>query len=157
MTFDAQLQRKIMGCFATGVTVVTCEHDGKLHGMTANAVTSLSLDPPLVLVAVAKTAGFHATLTAARSFAMNMLSEAQQDLSNRFAQKGEKPFDDIPHTCGETGAPIFNEALAHVDCQLEEILAGGDHDIFIGRIVAGKAGEGRPLLYFNGQYRSLAE
>ncbi|MCA9246370.1 MAG: flavin reductase family protein [Planctomycetales bacterium] len=156
MVFDSKLQRKIMGGFATGVTVVTCRVGDELHGMTANAVTSVSLDPPLVLVAVAKSAGFHAQLSAAGSFAMNILTAEQEELSNRFAMKGAKPFDDIPLQTSETGTPVFAEGLGFVECKVAEVLAGGDHDIFLGEIVAGEARDGEPLLYFAGGYRRIS-
>jgi flavin reductase (DIM6/NTAB) family NADH-FMN oxidoreductase RutF len=155
---DSQLQRRIFGQFATGVTVVTTKREDQLHGMTANAVTSLSLDPALVLVAVDKRAGMHAALRESHFFALNILSEGQEHLSRRFAMTGPKEFGDIVTSTAETGALIFVESLAWVDCRLKEVLPGGDHDIFIGEIVAGALGEeGRPLLYFAGKYRKIAD
>jgi flavin reductase (DIM6/NTAB) family NADH-FMN oxidoreductase RutF len=157
MAFDPLAQRRIMGHFATGVTVVTARHHGKIFGMTANAVTSLSLDPSLVLVAVDKTAAMHATLTASRHYALNILSESQEHLSRRFALRGPKEVDDVTWITASSGAPILADALAWVDCRLAEILPGGDHDIFIGEILAGDCRDGLPLVYFCGQYRRLAE
>jgi flavin reductase (DIM6/NTAB) family NADH-FMN oxidoreductase RutF len=155
---DSQLQRRIFGQFATGVTVITTKCGDQFHGMTANAVTSLSLDPALVLVAVDKRAGMHTALRESQFFALNILSDAQENLSRRFAMTGPKEFGDILTSTAETGALIFVEALAWVDCRLKEVLPGGDHDIFIGEIVAGALGaEGRPLLYFSGKYRKIAE
>jgi flavin reductase (DIM6/NTAB) family NADH-FMN oxidoreductase RutF len=155
---DSQLQRRIFGQFATGVTVVTTKRGDQFHGMTANAVTSLSLDPALVLVAVDKRAGMHAALCESHFFALNILSETQEHLSRRFAMTGAKEFGDILTSTAETGALIFVEALAWVDCRLKEVLPGGDHDIFIGEIVAGALGkEGRPLLYFSGKYHKIGE
>ncbi|MGE3409575.1 MAG: flavin reductase family protein [Pirellulales bacterium] len=157
MPFDSLLQRKIMGRFATGVTVVTTVHDGELRGMTANAVASLSLDPPLILVAVARQAQMHAHLTASRFFAVNILDESQQELSQRFAKPGPKEFADLAWRAGETGAPLFEQGLGWLDCELHSILPGGDHDIFVGQIVAGDHRDGAPLLYFSGKYQKLAE
>lgn len=157
MSFDSQLQRRIMGRFATGVTIVTTRCGDRLAGMTANAVASLSLTPPLVLVAVDKTALFHAALTEGRCFAMNILTEQQEALSRRFAQRGPKDFSDLQLTTAVTGAPVLIDALAYVDCRLYTVLPGGDHDIFVGEIVAGEARDGRPLLYYCGQYARLAE
>lgn len=157
MPFDSLLQRKIMGRFATGVTVVTARRGEELVGMTANAVTSLSLAPPLVLVAVDKRAQMHAHLTASRSFALNILDASQEPLSARFAKPGPKDFSDIAHRPGETGSPIFEQGLGWVDCRLHEILPGGDHDIFIGEILAGDHRDGQPLLYYAGKYARLAE
>jgi flavin reductase (DIM6/NTAB) family NADH-FMN oxidoreductase RutF len=154
--FDSKLQRHIMGRFATGVTVVTTVHDGVFSGLTANAVTSLSLSPPLVLVAVEKTAHSHSYMLKGRVYAMNILAEDQADLSQRFATRGPKDFGDLQYTVGETGAPILAGTLGYVDCRVVEVLPGGDHDIFVGEIVAGEAREGRPLLYFGGKYENLA-
>ncbi len=157
MAFDSLAQRRIMGHFATGVTVVTARNNGEIQGMTANAVTSLSLNPPLVLVAVDKTAAMHAALTASRHFALNILSESQENLSRRFAMRGPKEVNDLTWITASSGAPVLADALAWVDCRLAEILPGGDHDIFIGEILAGDSRDGLPLLYFGGKYLRLAE
>jgi len=158
MAFDSKLQRRIMGRFATGVTVVTTAGKGGLGGLTANAVTSLSLDPPLVLVAVDKKAGSHAEIKANGCYAMNILASDQEELSKRFATPGPKDYSDLKWHAGVTGAPILEGAVGYVDCRLREILPGGDHDIFIGEIVAGDArDDALPLLYFSGKYRLLAE
>jgi flavin reductase len=157
MTFDSKLQRRIMGQFATGVTVITTRRGNEICGMTANAVTSLSLEPPLVLVAVDKRAQMHGHLSEVRVFAMNILSDQQEALSQRFAARGPKETSDLALTTAVTGAPILADALAYVDCKLVEILPGGDHDIFIGEIVAGDVREGRPLLHYGGKYGRLAE
>jgi|SRR5215469_4258371 len=155
--FDSQLQRRIMGHFATGVTVVTTRRGEELCWMTANAVASLSLDPPLVLVAVDKRAQMHEHLMEARFFAVNILNEDQEAISRRFAMRGPKEWSDLTLTTAVTGAPIIDGALAYLDCKLAEVLPGGDHHIFTGEIMAGDVGEGRPLLYYQGKYARLAE
>jgi len=158
MTFDGTLQRKIMGRFATGVTLVTTAGDGRQNGLTANAVTSLSLDPPLVLVAIDKRAGTHADLLRNGCFALSILSADQEEVSRRFATPGPKDFSGLSWKTAQTGAPILEGALGYVDCRVTEVLSGGDHDIFIGQILAGEFDEtGLPLLYFAGKYRRLAE
>jgi flavin reductase (DIM6/NTAB) family NADH-FMN oxidoreductase RutF len=157
MAFDSQAQRRIMGHFATGVTVVTANQDGQIVGMTANAVTSLSLNPPLLLVAVDKSAAMHASLCASRCFAINILTEGQEHLSRRFAMRGPKEVNDLRWITGESGAPILADALGYLDCRLANILPGGDHDIFIGEILGGDARGGAPLLYYGGKYRRLAD
>ena len=157
MAFDAKEQRRIMGFFATGVTVVTTHSGGVFHGMTANAVTSLSLTPPLVLVAVDKENQTHANISEGRCFAVNILNADQEAVSQQFAAPGPKDFSKVAHAIGSTGAPILTDALGYVDCRLHEILPGGDHDIFVGEIVEGEAGGGIPLLFYSGQYRHLAE
>jgi len=157
MAFDAGQQRKIMGHFATGVTVVT-SGGPEPTGLTANSVTSLSLDPPLILFALKKDAGSQEAFRESNCFAMSILSADQQDISNRFATPGPKDFSDLESSTAETGAPIIGGALGWVDCQLSEIVEGGDHDIFIGEIVAGELLQegGEPLLYYAGGYREIA-
>ena len=156
MALDHLDQRRIMGHFATGVTVVTTWHEDKPQGMTANAVASLSLDPPLVLVSVDVEAQMNACLKESTCFAINILTEKQEALSVRFARHGPKDFSDIDYRSETTGSPVLEQALAYVDCRVKEILPGGDHDIFIGEIVAGDAREGRPLIFYGGQYGSLS-
>jgi flavin reductase (DIM6/NTAB) family NADH-FMN oxidoreductase RutF len=157
MAFDQAKQRKIMGHFATGVTVVTTGGAAGTHGLTANAVASLSLDPPLVLVAVDKKAHSWEFLRANRCFAVNILTLEQEAISRRFATPGPKDFDDLPVRTAETGAPILADCLAYLDCRVVGILPGGDHEIFVGQIVAGELHDGIPLLYYSGKYRRLAD
>ncbi len=154
MAFDSKLQRTIMGRFATGVTVVTTGRDGNYSGLTANAVASLSLNPPLVLVAVERRAHSHEYLMRDRVFAMNILAANQEHLSQRFATHGPKIFTDLEFKTGESGAPILAGTLGYVDCKVVEIVPGGDHDIFVGEILTGEAYDGAPLLYFCGKYRA---
>ena len=157
MAFDSALQRQIMGRFATGVTVVTTAAGDEVSGMTANAVMSLSLDPPLVVVSVDRQATMHGLLQRGQCFAINILRREQEDLSNRFAQRGPKDFSDLETKTAESGAPILTAALAYVDCRLVEIAAAGDHDMFIGECLAGEAGDGAPLIFFRGRYGELSE
>jgi flavin reductase (DIM6/NTAB) family NADH-FMN oxidoreductase RutF len=157
MVFDQAKQRKIMGQFATGVTVVTTGGKAGQHGLTANAVASLSLNPPLVMVAVEKSAHSLKFLKANRCFAVNILRLEQEEISRRFARSGPKDFTGLALTSAVTEAPILADCLAFVDCRVTEILPGGDHEIFIGEIVAGAHHEGSPLLYYRGKYGRLAE
>jgi flavin reductase len=157
MTFDSKKQRKIMGQFATGVTVVTTGGEAGLHGLTANAIASLSLNPPLVLVAIDKGAHSLDYLKKNRCFALNMLRLDQEEISRRFATPGPKDFAGIKIATATTAAPILSDCLAFVDCRVVDILPGGDHEIFVGEIVAGEYHGGEPLLYFAGSYRRLAE
>lgn len=159
MPFDSALQRKIMGHFATGVTVITTRVGEELQGMTANAVTSLSLNPAQVLVCIDHRAAMLEYVKASQCYAMNFLAAAQEDLSRRFAAKGPKTFSDLDWFAGETGSPIFRNSLAYVDCRVVDIAKGGDHDIFIGEIVAGDIlqADAPPLLYYAGNYRRLEE
>jgi flavin reductase (DIM6/NTAB) family NADH-FMN oxidoreductase RutF len=157
VTFDSKQQRKIMGQFATGVTVVTTDGEAGPHGLTANAVASLSLDPPLVLVAVEKRAHSLEYLKMNRCFAVNILRLDQEAISRRFATPGPKDFTGLNITIASTTAPILTDCLAFVDCRVVEILPGGDHEIFVGEIMAGEYHGGDPLLYFAGGYRRLAQ
>jgi flavin reductase len=157
MAFDSKKQRQIMGQFATGVTVVTTGGEAGVHGLTANAVASLSLDPPLVLVAVDRRAATLDYLRKNRCFAVNILRVEQEEISRRFATPGPKDFSDLDILTAVTSAPILADCLAFVDCQVVEILPGGDHEIFVGEIVAGEDHGGDPLLYCRGKYLRLSD
>jgi flavin reductase (DIM6/NTAB) family NADH-FMN oxidoreductase RutF len=157
MKFDSRKQRKIMGQFATGVTVVTTGGEAGTHGLTANAVASLSLDPPLVMVAVDKHAATLDFLKKNQCFAVNILRVEQEEISRRFATPGPKDFSDLSVVTAATSAPILADCLAFVDCRVVEILPGGDHEIFVGEIVAGEFHGGEPLLYYAGNYRRLSK
>jgi flavin reductase (DIM6/NTAB) family NADH-FMN oxidoreductase RutF len=157
MAFDPAKQRKIMGEFATGVTLVTTGGKAGTHGLTANAIASLSLDPPLVLVAVDKQAHSMDFLKVNRCYAVNILRVEQENISRRFAVPGPKDFDGLAVLSAVTGSPILADCLAYLDCVVVDILPGGDHEIFIGEIVAGDVHGGEPLLYHSGKYRWLGE
>ena len=156
MAFDSKLQRQIMGCFATGVTVVTTRCGDHITGMTANAIMSLSLEPPRIVVSVDKLSHMHESLLQGKCFAINVLRADQEATSRQFAMPGPKDFSGLPLTVAETGAPVFVEALAFVDCRLVEILSGGDHDMFLGEPVVGEARDGEPLIFYGGGYTQLA-
>jgi len=157
MAFDSNKQRDIMGRFATGVTVVsTIVGENDTWGMTANAVTSLSLDPPLVLVAVQKETQTYEYLKISKCFAISILAKDQQVIADRFAFKGPKDFSGLETKTALTGAPVLSESLGWIDCRLTDILPGGDHDIFVGEVVDGDVGHGEPLLFYSGNYTQLA-
>ena len=155
MAVDEKLQRQVMGRFATGVTVVTTRNGDERHGMTANAVMSLSLDPPLIVVSVDKTAHMHGALLESRCFAVNVLKQEQEPLSRRFARRGPKDFSDLSCTVEETGSPILDDALAYADCKVVEVLSGGDHDMFVGELLAAESRGGQPLIFYGGSYARL--
>ena len=152
MAFDSKLQRQIMGRFATGVTLLTTRFGEDIMGMTANAVMSLSLDPPRIVVAIDKRNNTHKHLNQGKCFAVNVLRADQEEISRRFSSSGPKGFAGLDVTSAETGAPILVNALAFVDCRLIETFPGGDHDLFIGEPVAGEARGGSPLIFFAGEY-----
>lgn len=145
-----------MGRFATGVTVVTTRVGDEITGMTANAVISLSLEPPLILVAVELKGLMHGALKEGGCFAVNVLRADQESLSTHFATPGPKDFAGIELTAAVTGAPILAAAIAYADCKVVEVVRGGDHDMFVGQMLAGETREGDPLLYYGGRYARLA-
>ncbi len=153
--------RRVMGRFATGVTVITTSLGEEKHGMTANAVTSVSLEPMLVLVCVEKNADTHDILKRAGIFAVNILSGDQAELSEKFAKKefeNAHGLDDVPHHVAATGAPIIDGCLAYLDCRTLTEHHGGDHTIFIGEVLdAGELAEGEPLVFYRGRYGKVAE
>ena len=154
---DARTFRDALGCFATGVTVVTafCP-DGTPIGLTANSFTSVSLDPPLLLVCIANNAGSAPFLREAERFAVNVLQIGQQPTSNRFAGKGEDRFAATPWEVGEFGTPVLTGSLSSFECVRDAVHDGGDHFLLVGRVVKAIFEPRRdPLLYFRGKYRKL--
>jgi len=154
---DPKEIRRVMGHFATGVTIITtCSADGTPYGLTANAFTSLSLDPPLCLVCVDRKAESFAHFYDSRVFTVNVLTREQEELSNRFAKSGGDKFTSVATIPGHHGAPLIAGALAHLECRITDTLEGGDHVIHVGRIEHVDVSQGDPLLFFQGRYRALA-
>ena len=154
---DQRRFRDTVGRFATGVTVITV-NDGRIaRGMTANAFSSLSLDPTLLLVCVDKGATAHPVLERAGAFAVNILAADQIEVSRTFSRKGVEDMADVPHRSAVTGAPIIEGVVAWMDCRIQERLEGGDHSIFIGRVVELDIArpEADPLLFYAGGYREM--
>jgi flavin reductase (DIM6/NTAB) family NADH-FMN oxidoreductase RutF len=145
--------RLICGRFATGVCVLTaCNRDGVPHGLTINSFTSVSLDPPLVMVAIAHSSTQLAGFDDAHFFAVNILAETQQSLSVYFATREPGRFDGIRWTPGKTGAPLLEETLGVIECRTVQRFDAGDHRILVGEAVAAETHEGRPLLYYRSGY-----
>ncbi|HKX92647.1 MAG TPA: flavin reductase family protein [Sphingomicrobium sp.] len=154
---DPRTLRDALGCFATGVTVVTClDPDGKPAGITVNSFTSVSLDPPLLLVCLHKKAAAAGALVAAESFAVNVLQREQQPASITFSRRVEDRFGNTPWSCGEAGAPILADSLCVFECERFAVYDGGDHHILVGRVVKASFDAALdPLLFFRGSYRRL--
>jgi flavin reductase (DIM6/NTAB) family NADH-FMN oxidoreductase RutF len=154
---DPRAFRDASGWFATGVTVITTrDHDGAPVGFTANSFTSVSLDPPLVSFALYRGANCHAAFAAARHFAVNVLAEDQEELSRRFAGIDSDKWRGIAFTLGETGCPLFEGVLAGFECARYAAYEGGDHDIFLGRVLHITARRtGSPLIFCRGSYAAL--
>jgi flavin reductase (DIM6/NTAB) family NADH-FMN oxidoreductase RutF len=157
--------RRTMAHFATGVTVVTTVLEGRFYGLTVNAFCSVSLEPTLVLISIDKTAQTYPILARSQAFGVNILTARQQYLSERFARKdtGEgKNFADIKLHTGGTGVPLFDEAMAYLECRVLTQYEGGDHTLLLGEVIdlqhddtAGADGpESQPLLYFRSRYCS---
>jgi flavin reductase (DIM6/NTAB) family NADH-FMN oxidoreductase RutF len=138
------------------VTVVTCLNDGAPAGLTVNSFTSVSLNPPLLLVCIHKQAASAAALTEASHFAVNVLQTGQQPASLRFSTRDEDRFGATPWSCGEAGAPILEESLGVFECERFALYDGGDHHMLIGRVAKASFDAGLdPLLFFRGRYRRL--
>ncbi len=158
---DAATFRDLMGRFATGVTVITAADGDRYHGMTANAVTSVSLDPLLLLVCVDRTTYMHDILRASGRFVVNILAADQERVSRQFAKKMEPELRSLRgerFQLSASGLPILSDALAYLDCRLAFAYHGGDHTIFVGEVVDGAAlREAPPLIFYRGSYRTLAD
>lgn len=159
MAVDSIEFRNVMSHFATGVTVITSAHGDLLQGMTANALTSLSLDPMMVLICVDKGTHTHGVLDRGGVFAVNILAEHQEEVSRIFARRAEPETGSLrgqPFTRGATGAPILQDCLAYLDCRVAGVLDGGDHSIFLGEVVDARVvSDARPLVFYGGGYRSI--
>jgi flavin reductase (DIM6/NTAB) family NADH-FMN oxidoreductase RutF len=154
---DPRTLRDALGCFATGVTVVTCfDQQGQPFGITANSFTSVSLDPPLFLVCIHKNSACAAALAEAKHFAINVLQTGQQPASIRFSTRAEDRLGVNDWSRGEFGSPVLQESLGAFECERFAIYDGGDHDILVGQVVKASFNtELDPLLYFRGRYRRL--
>ncbi len=154
---DPRTLRDALGCFATGVTVVTCvDGNGNPAGLTVNSFTSVSLDPPLLLVCIARPAASANALINASHFAVNVLQTGQQPASIRFSTRDQDRFGTTPWSCGEAGAPILKDSLGVFECERFAVHDAGDHHILVGQVVKASFDAGLdPLLYFRGRYRRL--
>lgn len=144
-----------MSHFASGVTVVTTEHDGKPYGMTVASFASLSLRPPLVLVCIEKSVKTHDAIAAAGKFGVSILAANQADVSSRFASKRDDKFEGIATKRGADGVPLIDGALTAVECRVYQQLPGGDHSIFVGEVLHCHSSDGQPLVYFRSGYREI--
>lgn len=148
--------RSALSRFASGVTVVTTKDEaGKLHGITVSAFSSVSLDPPLVLVCIERSAGSHQVFQQSGVFVVNILSSEQRDLSERFASQIPERFEGVDMTLNIDGIPVLSNCLANLECRVKLTADGGDHSVFIGEVESATVREGDPLIYFRGDYRNL--
>jgi flavin reductase (DIM6/NTAB) family NADH-FMN oxidoreductase RutF len=153
---DTKSFRRTMGCFATGVTIVTTKSEGEPYGMTVSSFASVSLQPPLVLVCLANDARTAAAVQARGWFAVNILGQNQAALSSRFAQMENDRFSDVEYSLNERDLPILAGCLAHLSCRVFRVDPAGDHLLVLGEVVEADFREAAPLLYFRSAYADLA-
>ena len=147
--------REVISHFASGVTVITVMHEGRAFGTTASAVTSLSLEPPMLLICMNKESETGRAVAAAGHFAVNILGADQIGLAKRFARKGGDKFEGVPVSPGRWGEPLFDDAVATLECRIAEQTAVATHHVFMAEVESGAARGGAPLAYFKGQFGRL--
>ena len=151
-SFEPAAFRKALGSFATGVTIVTTCAGGERFGVTANSFSSVSLDPPLVLWSLAKTSSSLSAFSSAPGFAVHILASDQQELSNRFAKRKSDKFADLVLETGDSGNPLLTGCAARFQCRTTYQYEGGDHIIFVGKVIDFSHGDKEPLLFHAGRY-----
>ena len=148
--------RAALSRFASGVTVVTLKDgEGNMHGITVSAFSSVSLNPPLILVCIDNEAGSHYAFHQGKRFVVNILREEQTEYSNRFASQIPDKFFNIHHHEGLEGIPVLKDSLVNLECRLVQAHKAGDHTIFIGEIERTHIKEGNPLVYYLGDYKKI--
>jgi 4-nitrophenol 2-monooxygenase / 4-nitrocatechol 4-monooxygenase, reductase component len=150
-----EIFRDVIGRFASGVTVITTTAEGTDFGTTASAVSSLSTEPPMLLICLNKTSDTQAAILQAGVFGVNILAEHQGQVAYQFARKGAAKFDGVGVRRGRTGVPLVVDALAHLECEVEETVVGGTHTVFLARVRQAAGTEGAPLTYFRGRFGRL--
>ena len=147
--------RDMISRFASGVTVITTTADDGDHGTTASAVSSLSMDPPMLLICLNKSSATRAAIAKSGVFGVNVLAEHQGDIAYRFAKKGENKFAGVDTLRGRSGIPLVDNALAHFECEVEETVTGGTHSVFLARVREASGTDAAPLTYFRGRFGRL--
>ena len=146
--FDQARFREVLGHFATGITIVTATDEGEPVGFSCQSFAALSLDPPMVILAPAKSSTSWPRIARAGSFCVNILGEHQEAVCRAFAVSGGDKFDGVDWTPGVTGSPLIDGSLATVECTLGAIYEGGDHELVTGHVVTMEIGEGSPLIFY---------
>ncbi|MDX2376363.1 flavin reductase [Microbacterium sp. LRZ72] len=147
--------RNVVGHFASGVTVITTQDGPDLFGTTASAVSSLSMDPPMMLVCLNTSSSTHDHVAAAGRYAINILAVDQGEIASHFARKGADKFATVSHSVSDSGLPLIDGVLATIECRVVETASGGTHTVFLGEVIDAQARPGEPLAYFRGQFGSL--
>lgn len=148
--------REVLSHFATGVTVVTAMEDGEPVGFTCQAFTSLSLDPPMVALAPAKTSTSWPRIAKAGALCVNILADTQEALCRTFAASGGDKFSGVAWHVGAAGTPVLEGSLAWVECELEAIYDAGDHELVVGRVLELGVGRGSPLIFYRAGFGGFA-
>jgi len=154
---EQTLFRDIMGRFASGVTIITTRANGRDFGTTSNAVTSLSLNPPMLLVCLNETSETRHAVLQAGAFAVNILAEDQVEIAQRFATKLASKFEDVDLVRASSGIPLIDRALVHLECRVSETVTGGTHTVFLADVHGAAAAEGSPLTYYRGRFGRLED
>ena len=155
--FDTRKFRNALGRFASGITVITIQYEGRAHGMTANSFVSVSLDPPLVMVSINLRNSTLEHFLHSSHFAVNVLAHDQEHHSRRFAKHAADRFQGVEWQSAESGAPLIEGALAHLECSKARWFEAGDHAVLIGQVVRAGCRDGRPLLFFQSSYASILD
>lgn len=153
---DRERFRSVMGHFASGVTIISTRHEGIDYGLTASAVSSLSLDPPMLLICVNKTTNTRAAIEASGVFAVNILGENQSEVARQFATSRPDKFTGLSVSYGDLGVPLLKDVLATIECRVTEVVSGGTHSIFLAKVQTAQATEEMPLTYFRGRMGRLS-
>ncbi|MED4207523.1 flavin reductase family protein [Neobacillus mesonae] len=144
--------RNVIGHFASGVSIITVRESEVNYGITASAVSSVSLEPPMLLICANKSTGTCHAISKAGSFTVNILAENQIDLALQFARANTDKFQDINMSYGELGNPVLNDTLTQIECRVVEEVIGGTHSVFLAEVQTAKAAEKDPLVYFRGKF-----
>jgi len=156
MPVDAKAFKDALARFPSGVTVVTVQEGEDVHGITVSAFLSVSLSPPLILVSIDKRAKSHDVIPRVGRFAVSILAEGQDPVSNYFAGY-KQPDQTVELARPDMGSPVVPDALAWIDCSLHQVVDGGDHTLYIGQVEGVTTRDGAPLIYYRGRYRALTE
>lgn len=154
---DQQQFKQVIGHFSSGVSIITVSNNGVDFGITASAVCSVSVDPPMLLVCVNKSTGTCHAISAAESFTVNIVNETQKELALRFARANTDKFDGVDFSYGELGNPVLGQTLATLECRVVEEVTGGTHSVFLGEVQMANAADGDPLVYYRGKFGKFEE
>jgi flavin reductase len=149
--------RSLMRSMVSGVTVITTSHQGRPHGMTATAFSSVCAVPPTILIVLNRSTRTHPLISASRHFVVNLLGEEQREMGQRFAGKHDDQFREVKYTKNSFGIPVIDGAAASLECETVSEVNFGTHTIFIGKVIRGAASEVPPLVYHNGSYKGVAD